>query len=167
MQGLGWSRFPMGSPWLFQKETGAQLTPGHYNKHRKNKITKREKEEKNNRGLWQCWEPGLRQWRSLPEVIVRHWNTLSSHLPGVAEQFSSISKPFEICWLYEKGMTVLDLKVSKIERALCCPQIKVLGSRERIEVYWFFHWWNIDDCMEWWNYTPQLREYCVSSQTHY
>lgn len=136
-KGLAEAGSQWGSPGPFRKEIVAQLAPGHDNKHRKNKIIKQEKEGKNDRGLRQCWEPGLRQWRSLPEVIVRNWKTLSSHLPGAAEQFSSISKQFEICWLYEKGTTMLDLKVSEIERALCCPQIKVLGSREQIEVYWF------------------------------
>lgn len=155
-----------GSPWPFQRETAAQLTAGHYNKHRKNKRIKQEKEEKNDRGLQRCWGPGLRQLRSLPQVIVRNWKTLSNHLPGAAEQFSSISKQFELRWLYDKGKTVLDLKVSGTEGALWPATDKgarILGTDWSLLI---FNWWNIDNGMEWWNYTPQLREYCVSSQTH-
>ena len=75
-----------GSPWSFRKEIVGQLTSGHYNKHRKNKIIKQETEEKNGRGLQQCWEPGLRQLhvhfpRSLLETG-KHFPTICQGLPS-------------------------------------------------------------------------------------
>lgn len=105
--GLQWKVFAeagsrWGSPCPFQKEMVAQLTSGHYNKHRKNKIIKQEKEEKKDRDLQPRWEPGLQQLHSLPQGIVRNWKTLPNHLPGAAEQFSSISKQFELCWLWKR-----------------------------------------------------------------
>lgn len=108
--------FPMGSLCPLGKEIEVPLTSGHYNTG-KIKIIKQENEAKNHRGLQSRWEPGLLPLHTLSEVVVRNWKTLSNHLPGASEQFSSIRKQFELCWLYEKGKAILDLKVSRTGRA--------------------------------------------------
>lgn len=131
-----------GSPWSFQ-ETVAQLTPGHYNKHRKNKIIKQEKEQKNEEARSDAESLALGNCVHFPRSLLETGKHFPALCQGLLSNFLQSASSLSCADCRKKVKPRCTWRSPQQKGPFCCPKIKVLGSGERIEVYWF----SIDETM--------------------